>query len=706
MRASTPDREGFVDRDGVRVSYEVHGVGETTVLLVPPSPITHSRSWKGQVHHLARHYRVVTFDGRGNGRSDRPHHLGAYLPGEIVGDMVAILSHVGAEKAVVVGHCHANIWTFELAARHPELVAGLVAIAPGIPGLGDPNPNWVEVNSHWEEDPANPEGWRMCNPAYWRRGGYQNWIQFWFETLAVEPFSSKRVEDMVEWALEADVEAMIQADEEEAPGASREASEALCRSIHCPVLVLHGSEDRCQMPTRGESVAELTGGRFVLLEGVGHLAPGREPVLVNGLITEFVEEVTGMAMKSSVWTRGRDRRPKALYVSSPIGLGHAQRDLAIATELKALVPDLEVEWLAQSPVTSVLDDAGETIHPASKWLASESEHWASEATGHELNAFQALRRMDEILVANFMIFQEVVEEGAFDIVLADEAWDIDHFWHENPELKRGSHVWMTDFVGFLPMADGGEREAFLTADYNAEMIEHIARYPRIRDRSIFVGNPDDVIPASFGPDLGDIRTWTEKHFDFTGYITGFEPPAGDEVDAIRNELGYQKDERVCIVTVGGSGVGKDLLEKVIAAYPYAKKQISDLRMVVVAGPRIAPDALTIPEGVEVVGYVDRLHRHLSVCDLAVVQGGLTTTMELTAARRPFLYFPLKNHFEQSEHVRHRLERHRAGRRLEFADTDPEEIAEAMAAEIDRPLDYLPVEIDGAARAASLIAQLI
>ena len=49
------------------------------------------------------------------------------------------------------------------------------------------------------------------------------------------------------------------------------------------------------------------------------------------------------------------------------------------------------------------------------------------------------------------------------------------------------------------MPDGGEHEAFLTADYNAEMIEHIARFPRVRDRAIFVGNPDDVVPDRSGP---------------------------------------------------------------------------------------------------------------------------------------------------------------------------------------------------------------
>ena len=86
-------------------------------------------------------------------------------------------------------------------------------------------------------------------------------------------------------------------------------------------------------------------------------------------------------------------------------------------------------------------------------------------------------------------------------MIGDEAWDVDHFLHENPELKRTAFAWMTDFVGWLPMPAGGEREAFLTADYNAEMIEHVERFPRIRDRAIFVGEPDDIVPDDFGPGL-------------------------------------------------------------------------------------------------------------------------------------------------------------------------------------------------------------
>ena len=163
---------------------------------------------------------------------------------------------------------------------------------------------------------------------------------------------------------------------------------------------------------------------------------------------------------------------------------------------------------------------------------------------------------------------------------------------------------------------------------------------------------------------------------------------------------------MCIVTVGGSGVGEDLLRRLIAAYPEARKLVPELRMIAVAGPRIDPESLPSHPGLEVRGYVDRLYRHLSVCDLAVVQGGLTTTMELAAAKRPFLYFPLAHHFEQNFHVPHRLRQYGAGRQMEFATATPEVIAAAVASEIGRQVAYRPVETDGATRAASLIAELL
>ncbi len=236
--------------------------------------------------------------------------------------------------------------------------------------------------------------------------------------------------------------------------------------------------------------------------------------------------------------------------------------------------------------------------------------------------------------------------------------------------------------------------------------EQIDRFPRVRDRAIFVGEPDDVVPLAFGPDLPRIRDWTERQFTFAGYVTGFDPAQLGDREELRDRLGYRPDERVVIVTVGGSGVGGALLRRVIASFPEAARRVDGLRMIAVAGPRVPPGSLDAPAGVEVVGYVPDLHRHLAACDLAVVQGGLTTCMELVAGRRPFLYFPLRNHFEQNVHVAHRLDRYRAGRRMDYAAATPDLVADAIADELGRKLDYRPVDGGGAARAAAAIAELI
>ncbi len=442
------------------------------------------------------------------------------------------------------------------------------------------------------------------------------------------------------------------------------------------------------------------------IEGGGHLPQARDPVVVNRLILEFVSRVSVTLPRKRTWTRALRRPVRALYVSSPIGLGHARRDVAIANELRDLRPELSIDWLAQHPVTAVLETNKEKIHPASAFLASESAHIESEAHEHDLRAFQAIRDMDEILVSNFSVFQAVVEEEHYDLVIADEAWDFDYFLHENPELKRYSFAWMTDFVGWIPMESGGEREAFLTADYNAEMIEHIDRFKRIRDRAIFVGDPEDIVPATFGPGLPAIRSWTEEHFDFCGYITGFSPPSEEDRAELRATLGYDPNETICIATVGGSGVGTSLLRRIVASYPLVKELVPDLRMVVVAGPRIDPSTLGADPGIEVRPYVQDLHRHLSVCDVAVVQGGLTTTMELTAAQRPFIYFPLANHFEQQHHVRHRLNRYGAGVAMDYATSTVEDLAFAITTALRNPPNFLPVATDGAARAAALLAEFV
>ena len=127
--------------------------------------------------------------------------------------------------------------------------------------------------------------------------------------------------------------------------------------------------------------------------------------------------------------------------------------------------------------------------------------------------------MDEILLANYMVFRDLTREQPYDLWIGDEAWEVDHFLHENPEDKRAPFVFLSDFVGWLPLPEGGEREAFLCADLNAQMLEQVARFPSVRDRALFVGDPEDVVPGSFGPGLPAIREWVEAHFEFCGQMS-------------------------------------------------------------------------------------------------------------------------------------------------------------------------------------------
>jgi pimeloyl-ACP methyl ester carboxylesterase/UDP:flavonoid glycosyltransferase YjiC (YdhE family) len=701
-RARTPDAAGITRaEDGTELSWEVHGQGSPTIVLLPPNPISHSRIWKGQVHYLARHFRVVTYDGRGNGNSGSPDPTVPWDEDWNVIDCLAVLDATTTGASVLAGICTDGIWpAVQIAAAQPERVLGIVALAPGVP-LGPPLPWRAHARATYDEPRTDPQGWDKENRGY-IRAHHAEFLEFFFGEMFPEPHSTKAIEDAVAYGLDGPVEALTM---DKAPPTRTQAEIAdICRRVRCPVTVVQGERDNCQPFERGLALAELTGADHLTLADSGHVPNVRHPVLVNRLMHDFAARFNGP--RRTTWVRAAARPRRVLLVSSPIGLGHSWRDVAIARELRGLVPGLEVEWLAQPPVTRLLEACGETIHPASAELAPEAAHIDAEAREHELDAFDALRRLDEIFVANFMVFLDVVRQERFDLWLADEAWEVDYFLHENPELKTAPYVWMTDFVGMLPMRAGDEREAVLVADHNEQMVEHVARNPRLRDRSIFIGDPDDIVPGRLGPGLPDIRDWTAERFRFSGYVTGFDPAEIADREALRQEFGYAPDEQVCIVAAGGSAVGVALLQRAVAAFPEAKRRLPGLRMIVVAGPRIDPAVLPVADGLERLGYVHRLYRRLAACDIAITHGGLSTTMELTAAGRPFLYFPLRSHFEQNHHVAHRLARHSAGRRMSYDADGPAEIADALVEELARDVRYRPVERNGAARAAQAIRELL
>ena len=159
-----------------------------------------------------------------------------------------------------------------------------------------------------------------------------------------------------------------------------------------------------------------------------------------------------------------------------------------------------------------------------------------------------------------MLFHDVAREGCYDLWIGDEAWEVDYFLHENPELKSAPYAWLTDFVGYLPLPEGGEREAFLTADYNAEMIEQVERYPRVRDRAIFVGDPArHRRRRASGPACRRSGRGSSGASSSRATSPASTRPRLPSASALRRELGWGEDEQICLVAVGGSGVGSHLL---------------------------------------------------------------------------------------------------------------------------------------------------
>jgi pimeloyl-ACP methyl ester carboxylesterase len=704
MRALEPHTQGYATNpvDGARVFYEVFGPpnAERSLVFLTPWGIVHSRIFKAQVPYFARHgFRVITFDARGNGRSDRP--ATGYRTDDFAQDTLSVMDATGAHTAALVALSASARWGIQLAAEHPQRATHLVMVDPAVnlSGAGG-GPGGVDLET-FHAEPIGSDGLRnRFNANYWRRN-YREFLEYFFGLVTNDPHSTKQIEDSVGWGLETTPEVLIATiDESPTPRIAEFAP-----AVRCPVLIVHGTKDALIPVAVSEALqAAMPGSQLVRFEGIGHGLVGRKPVKFNLLIHEFL----GGAQPCTASPRNGSarQRKRALFVSSPIGLGHAWRDVAIADALRDLVPNLEIEWLAQDPVTRVLETRGERILPMSAALANESRHIESECVEHDLHAFQAYRRMDEILVANFLVFHDAVKDARYDLWVADEGWDIDYFLHEHPNLKAAPYVWLTDFVGWLPMRPD---EEWLTADYNAQMLEHIEQHPRVRDRALLVGNARDIVPDSFGPGLPGIREWTEAHYSFSGYIQHFDPNRiRAHRDVLRDELGIDKGEQLIVASVGGTAVGRVLLQRVANSYAEAKRVLPRLRMIVVAGPRIDPASLAYPSEVEVRGYAPDLYKHLAACDLALVQGGLSTTMELVATGRPFLYFPLGNHFEQSFHVPHRLTNYgvRPDVRLDFAAATPDRLAEQIVQGLTQVCAYQPVETDGAANAARMIAELL
>jgi spore coat polysaccharide biosynthesis predicted glycosyltransferase SpsG len=395
---------------------------------------------------------------------------------------------------------------------------------------------------------------------------------------------------------------------------------------------------------------------------------------------------------------------RVLYISGSFGLGHIYRDLAIARELRNENPEVEIGWIAAHPANMVLKDEGEGLLPESDLYACDSDPAEYAARGVRLNILDYLQNARRHWAQNVEVYRQVMEREHFDLVIGDETYEIAVALLDKPEIKKAPFVMIYDFVG-LDATTRNPLEWIGIYVWNRIWARDRQLHSPARDLAIFVGEFEDIPDRAFGPLLPNRREYARSYYNAVGYILPFDPAQYADRADIRERLGYGKEPLV-ICSIGGTAIGRELLELCGRAYPIITEQIPNLRMILVCGPRLSTKSIDVPEGVEVTGFVPALHQQLAACDLAIVQGGGTVTLELTALKRPFLFFPREGDFEQGIAVAGRLARHGAGVRMSYSRTTPETLAEAVIANLGKDVSYPPIRVDGAHTAARLISQLL
>ena len=394
---------------------------------------------------------------------------------------------------------------------------------------------------------------------------------------------------------------------------------------------------------------------------------------------------------------------RVLYVSGSLGLGHVTRDLAIATEMRRMCPEVDIAWIAGSPASEVLAAAGERLAPEQAKYRGETDLAEAAARNGRLSltvyVFSALAAWFH----NARLIGKVASQGQFDVIVGNETYEIPvtNFFGIRV-LPPTPFVMMYDFWG-MEVTSGRLFEQLGAWLLNLVWAQEWRVTTRGRNGAIFFGEIEDVPDRPFGVLLPNRRRYAEKHVEFVGYPLPFDVKDVPSKDVLRRELGYD-DGPLVICTVGGTSIGRDLLELCGRAFPLVAARLPGLHMVLVAGPRIDPESLDVPEGIDCRGMVPRLWRHLAACDLAVVQGGGATTLEVEALRVPFLFFPVEHQSEQEVTIANRLARHGAGVRMRVSSTSPQEMADAIVANLGAEVSYKKIPAEGVRLAARRVLE--
>ena len=395
---------------------------------------------------------------------------------------------------------------------------------------------------------------------------------------------------------------------------------------------------------------------------------------------------------------------KILYISGSLGLGHVARDLAITKELRNQFPDIEICWIASEPALSILIRAGEKTVSEVNLYNNDNEQAEAVARGPKLSqhiyAFKALGKWFQ----NAGVVKKILKHNNFDLIIGDETYEIIIAMVLNLLKLDIPFVIIYDFLG-LDKTSKNPLECLIGFFFNLIWSLDYKVFTKDRNLAFFIGELEDIPDKRFGFALPNRRQYAEKYYNFLGYILSFNPDELNDKKRIRQKLGYGSEPLV-VCSIGGTSVGKELLELCAKAYPVIKKKIPDLHMVLVCGPRLSSKSLEISKDLDLREYVPDLYEHLAASDLAVTQGGGNTTLELLALKKPFIYFPLVGHTEQENVISPRLKRYNAGIRMSYLNTIPEMLAEEIVKNINAEINYKDVPLDGAKNAVKLLSRFL
>ena len=393
---------------------------------------------------------------------------------------------------------------------------------------------------------------------------------------------------------------------------------------------------------------------------------------------------------------------KILFISGSGGLGHVTRDLAIVRELRKINQEAKIVWLSEEPATMVLRGANEDVLlEASRMTHGNKLIGKEETESYTFNLLGYSRKLMKIMDSNADLILEVARREKPDLVIGDEAFDLTFKFFLNEGSKVFTFFMIYDFIGVDPVTR--KPMDLISARYlNKKFVQFLTGQPKkVADKFLLVGNLEDIRDKSFGIFLPNRRVVAKENVVILGYVLPFELDELLNVSELRQSFGYGTRPLI-ICTKGGTSVGKPLLELCIKAFPIIKNKIPDVQMIIVCGPEIDPIEMEVPEGVTVKGYVPQLYKHLACADICVSQGGGTTTIELTALQKPFIYFPLEEQFEQMNTVADRCARLGAGVRMDFYKTTPETLAKVLLENIGKKVNYDLKDFRGAENAAKLV----